>query len=320
MNEFVTLLNDSVEGLLGRLAEPSRPPVELGLANEFRSAGLDLALVSEAAGGSGLPLSAASAIARGWGRYAAPMPVVEMLLAPHAAEICDRMDIAATATLAQLRGDAVEAPLFEGCQHVLIPSGDAVTVVRVDDTEPAGQDLADTRWVRLTDAGTPLQATGLKERLRRDAALLTTAYSVGAMEKVLELVVEHVNTREQFGRPLGKFQAVQNLIADAATEVKVAASALTAALTLVDDASCSPLDWLAAKAQAGRACGIVAANAHQTMGAIGFTEEHVLHFYSKALWCSRDNWGSETECETEIGRIARNAGSAGLWSLLTDGR
>jgi acyl-CoA dehydrogenase len=54
------------------------------------------------------------------------------------------------------------------------------------------------------------------------------------------------------------------------------------------------------------------------MGAIGFTDEHVLHRYTKRLWAWRDRWGRQSWCEAEIGRLACAAGGGGLWPLIAD--
>ncbi|MGH6634030.1 MAG: acyl-CoA dehydrogenase family protein, partial [Sphingopyxis sp.] len=109
----------------------------------------------------------------------------------------------------------------------------------------------------------------------------TVSLMAGAMGQALSLSIDHVNTRQQFGRPLGKFQAVQQTLAVMACEVRAveaAAAALAARLDAVDlDTSAADFEIAAAKLRANRAVGIVTAVAHQVHGAIGFTEEYDLH-------------------------------------------
>jgi acyl-CoA dehydrogenase len=155
------------------------------------------------------------------------------------------------------------------------------------------------------------------EQLAIRGALLTAAAMVGAMARQLEITIEHANTRKQFGRPLGKFQAVQNLIAGAAAEHAVAQAALSGAVAAEDGGWGRALLWRSAKAQAGRAATIVTAAAHQVLGAIGFTEEHVLHRYSKRLWVWRDDWGRQSALEAAIGEAAC-ADPRGLWPHIVD--
>jgi acyl-CoA dehydrogenase len=136
----------------------------------------------------------------------------------------------------------------------------------------------------------------------------------GAMAEVLALLIDYVNTRSQFGRPIGRFQAVQHLIADIAGELLASEAVLSDALHKPDDR----LAWLSAKIQAGRAATAVAAAGHQLFGAIGFTAEHVLHRYTKRLWAWRDEWGRQGACERNVGEMAMMSGESGLWSFLVD--
>jgi acyl-CoA dehydrogenase len=72
---------------------------------------------------------------------------------------------------------------------------------------------------------------------------------------------------------------------------------------------------VAAKAQASRGAGVVAAIAHQLHGAIGTTEEHRLRLTTTRLWSWRDEDGSEAECFAELGRAALAAATgAGAWA------
>ncbi len=154
---------------------------------------------------------------------------------------------------------------------------------------------------------------------KRDSALLTAAAMTGAMARVMEIAVDYANTRQQFGRPLGKFQALQHLLAEAASELSLTEAGLAAALEATETGDDNDLSWLTAKAQAGRAATFIAAAAHQVMGAIGFTEEHPLHHYTRRLWQWRDDNGRQAQCEARVGRAAL-AAPGGLWAYLIDER
>ena len=77
----------------------------------------------------------------------------------------------------------------------------------------------------------------------------------------------------------------------------------------------SPL--AAAKAYAGRAVTTVNRLAHQIHGAIGFTDEHRLQYSTRRLWAWRDEFGSESEWATMLGRAMALGGGAALWPAVT---
>ena len=152
--------------------------------------------------------------------------------------------------------------------------------------------------------------------VRSACAALRTVQIAGALSRVLALSVAYAQTRVQFGRPIGKFQAVQHNLAIMAGQC----AAATAAAGMAADALGSGLPPLligAAKARAGEAASIAAALAHQTHGAIGFTQEYDLHHATSRLWSWRDEFGNEAEWHGVVGRAALSAGPDGLWPALT---
>ena len=104
------------------------------------------------------------------------------------------------------------------------------------------------------------------------------AESVGAAQAVLELAVEHLRVRHQFGRPLGSFQALRHRVADLTVLVEAARSSAWFAAT--EDLTAAPL----AKAVAADAFVTVAGECIQLFGGIGFTWEHDAHLYFKRAW------------------------------------
>lgn len=141
---------------------------------------------------------------------------------------------------------------------------------------------------------TALPATLCNEHYRHVGALIRATQMCGAMDTVLELTLEHTTNREQFGRPLTKFQAVQHLLADIAGEASASAAMADAAIASFARNGIPDLRKTAsAKARAGEAAGIVAANAHQAHGALGYTAEYALSAYTRRLWRWREEYGDE---------------------------
>lgn len=149
----------------------------------------------------------------------------------------------------------------------------------------------------------------------------TVSLMAGAMGQALALSIEHVNTRQQFGRPLGKFQAVQQSLAVMACEVRAveaAAAALAARLDAVKlDATAADFEIAAAKLRANRAVGVVTAIAHQVHGAIGFTEEYDLNRVTIPLMRWRSAHGNDSYWAKRLGRQVAGFGGRGLWDAMT---
>ena len=116
------------------------------------------------------------------------------------------------------------------------------------------------------------------------AALCVAAEQVGAAEAVLAMTVDYAQTRHQFGRPIGSFQAVKHRCADMFVDVERARSAVMAAThDLVAETGSAAEPYMAA-GTASRSFGRVARSAIQVHGAIGFTWEHnAPRFLKRAL-------------------------------------
>lgn len=155
---------------------------------------------------------------------------------------------------------------------------------------------------------------------RSRAALARAALMSGAARRALELSVAYAGEREQFGRPIAKFQAVQQHLAAMAGETLLAKVAVEAAALAVDAHGDADLAVASAKVVAGQMAGVVASLAHQVHGAIGFTEEHSLRHSTTRLWAWRDESGNEDVWSAELARRVMSAGTGGLWPLLTGAR
>jgi acyl-CoA dehydrogenase len=121
----------------------------------------------------------------------------------------------------------------------------------------------------------------------------------------------------QFGRPLGKFQAIQMELAEMAGEVTAVTALTDAAVQALERNENVVLAAAAAKVRAGAAVEVVARLAHQVHGAIGFTQEHKLHHLTRRLWSWRDEAGSELAWSRVLGAGLLAGGGDGLWPALT---
>lgn len=159
------------------------------------------------------------------------------------------------------------------------------------------------------------------EQFTRRAALVRAVQACAALDRILALSVAHTRERTQFGRPLAKFQAVQNLVADIAAESALARAATDGALAeaLRSDWSSLHLDFLVAVARScvGHATSVVVRNAHQVHGAIGTTREHRLHEFTMPALSWRSEYGSVAHWDQVLTEYAVAAGADGLWSLVT---
>ena len=110
--------------------------------------------------------------------------------------------------------------------------------------------------------------------------------AAGIASRALELGVEHAKTREQFGRPIGVYQAVSHPLATTYVESELARSlAYWAAWCVAEHDEQLPVAAAAAKSFAGDVAVAACERAIQVLGGIGFTWEHALHtYYKRALW------------------------------------
>ena len=146
----------------------------------------------------------------------------------------------------------------------------------MDETRPLG---------RLGGGSAPV------DRPRLHAACALEAIGVGA--RALELGVEHARSRQQFGRPVGVFQAVSHALATTFVELETARSvAYWAAWCVAESDPQAPVAAAAAKAKATEAAVAACERSIQVHGGIGFTWEHVLHrLYKRAQWLERFGGG-----------------------------
>lgn len=148
-------------------------------------------------------------------------------------------------------------------------------------------------------------ADDLPAALRAWTRLGSAAYLAGISERVLTLGVDHARRREQFGRPIGGFQAIQHLLADVAVIARSLANLVDfAAEELVAaDAHETALIAVTAKARAGTEAVVACETVLQVLGGMGFTVEHPLHHYFKRALSLAARDGSPAELNLLAGRM-----------------
>jgi alkylation response protein AidB-like acyl-CoA dehydrogenase len=155
--------------------------------------------------------------------------------------------------------------------------------------DAAGEELSSVdpgRPLGRLEAGDGTPLAGPRDIPRARAAM--AAEAVGIAQRVLELGIEHASSREQFGRPIGVYQAVSHQLANTYADVELARSlAYWAAWCVAEDDEQAPVAAAAAKAFAAEAVVAACERSIQVHGGTGFTWEHPLHrFYKRALWLS----------------------------------
>jgi len=317
------------------------PGVELELDRELWNRLDDLGLArltaSEASGGSGATWSEAAALLGAAAAASAPIPVAEHdVLAAWLLEaagldndgalrtVCrpDPGGIALNVTWA--RDAAAVVALWEDGERWRVADVPAANLAITPGRNLAGEP-SDTVEFDLGDLErAPLVAREIGEQFHLRGALARCAQVVGAMDRVVEVVVAHVQDREQFGQPIGRFQAVQHLVADIAMEAALAQAATDAAVARAAASAWADPGMLfavgVAKSCVGHAASVVVRGAHQAVGAIGTTLEHELQALTKPILVRRSEFGSVHEWDETLADLAASAGRDRLWTLMLTGR
>ncbi|MFI8438806.1 acyl-CoA dehydrogenase family protein [Streptomyces sp. NPDC079020] len=146
------------------------------------------------------------------------------------------------------------------------------------------------RVVSPAGRGEPLSADAV--RLRGEATVLTAAEQLGSAARTLEMAVQHAREREQFGTPIGSFQAVKHLCAQMLTRVGTARVAVYAAAVTADAVEIAGAKLLADEAAVGNARDCL-----QVHGGMGFTWEADVHLHLKRAWvrAARPHTAAEAE-------------------------
>jgi len=295
--------------LLGDISTPAAVrSAETGVARETWSrlteSGFLDALVSEPDGGAGLQPADVANLLLASAQRLLPAPFGETMVAR---ALATRAGVQLPATPILLwpvnaQGELLSsfAPLRSGSTHALVQRNDQVSLQLL---APSAAPVDGYGMPAATlAAAPPLASFSLgPNTLLSSSATLAAVGIAGAMAGVLGMTVDHVNTREQFGRKLGQFQAIQHQLAVMA---EVTTASCTAARVALSRPLPGPrqLDAAAAKIAANDAAELVCAAAHAAHGAIGVTAEHDLQLYTRRIKRAAASFGSSAFWAEYIGQ------------------
>jgi alkylation response protein AidB-like acyl-CoA dehydrogenase len=293
--------------------------------------GLPGLLVPDAQGGMGMDEGDAVLLFEECGRAALAEPVVATAAvgAPLLAELADGA-LAARWLPRVAAGDALlavghPANTFVADAHVADllllpdPAGDLHAVPRAEvqlTAQPANDPSQRLFEVRFTASAASCVARGDAARALLAAALdrgalASAAQLVGAADRLIELAVGYASQRKQFGRPIGSFQAVKHLLANAKVRLEYARPLVyRAAWSVARNDPRRALHTAMAKAEAGEAAALAARSALQVHGAIGYTWEQDLHLWMRRAWSLDLAWGSRAFHRARIGAAVLAPGAA----------
>lgn len=301
------ILKDQCTPAVVRSIEAGQSPAALWEA--IAGAGFLELLAAEEDGGAGLTLPELFPILTTLGRHAVPVPIAQSVAAR--ALLAGKADIpAGMLTLApacRRTGDGqIVCPLTPYgllAEYVLADDEDTLLVLPCASAQRTatgvfGNLSATLTWqqgaeiARLEKSGSAVPVFG---------AALHAALLAGALNRVFEMTLQYANDRSQFGKSIGKFQAIQHQISVMAEHV--AAASIAAEMAFQGEGRVPALLASAiAKSRTSEAMVLVASIAHAVHGAIGITEEYDLQLFTRRLHEWRITHGSEMHWNQVVGR------------------
>jgi len=329
-------------------AEEGKWPADLW--NALEESGLTLTWVSDEIGGAGAEIGDGFEVLKVAGAFATPVPLAETLLAgwllgqagaqvpmgPMTAAP-GNADARIALTDGMLAGTARAVPFARNAEHIAVLAREngkpVVALVRAADcaispgTSLAGEPADDVAFDSTAPVSVTPAPAGLDEAaLQAFGAAVRCTQMAGALQRILDQSVQYALEREQFGRPIAKFQAIQHALAELAGEVAAAGAAADAAaeavsapgaLTAEGWSEAALAEIATAKVRVGESATKGSAIAHQAHGAMGFTYEHSLHHRTRRLWAWRDEFGNEAEWSIRLGQMVAKRGADDLWAFVT---
>ncbi|MGE8001110.1 acyl-CoA dehydrogenase family protein [Lysinibacillus sp. NPDC093190] len=345
MSEMRDMIVDVVERMLKEKVDKDLvDTVEQGhwapeLWELFKENGMTAVAITEENGGAGGDLEDLLNIVRLTGKYAAPIPFAETTFANYLLEFTSLQVIEDLATYmlcpnqaftlenGKLTGEAIQVPWARYTKHLvtLAYSTEGTHLVEIDLSQAEiklGSNLAgEPRDTVIVHHATVSQVSAvLSPDKVHTITTLNSAFQLalmtGAIDKINDLTVQYTKEREQFGRPIHRFQLVQQHIVHLAGETAIALAAfnnLTEALQMNNQNS----EVAYACIRFEEIIQAVTTIAHQVHAAIGTTHEHSLHQFTRRLWSWRDEGASTSYWTNFVAtQLLENSGDS-LWGYLT---
>jgi len=301
------ILQDHCTPAAVRAIEAGGSPYHLWFA--VADAGFLELLGSEDHGGAGLALAELFPVLTMLGRFGMPAPLAQSIAARGLLGDTTEIPVGMITMAPSIRhaGDGKIvcqlAPYGAIADYVLAEDNGALCLLAAEEAQRSLTGVHGDLAATLTWAA-GAQASRFPARAGSFAAFgaaLHAALLAGAMQRVFDMTLQYANDRSQFGKSIGKFQAIQHQISVMAEHVAAASIAAEAAFQ-GDGAAPSLLAGAIAKSRASEAAVLVASIAHAVHGAIGVTEEYDLQLYTRRLHEWRMVHGSEDYWNPLIGR------------------
>lgn len=345
MNE-TSLIAQTAEDLFADGCQPDRVLDAHGgwlpdLWATIEETGFSTISVADETGTSETTVVDAAGVVRIAARYAAPIPLAEHILAAHtlaaaslpvtrgpltSAVAEEDFTVVSDGECWRLEGNLGRVAWARFASHVVVVDGltGCGLVVPLNECRitPGSNIAGEPRDEVAVSVSVPNQAvSALSAEFRvldwwRLGALLRSAQIVGAVDALLERTVRYVQERQQFGRPIRAFQAVQQELARLAG-LAASMSAAVEAASVAWDRNEYSIAIAAAKSHTSRVSEEAVRIAHQLHGAIGMTSEYPLHLWSRRIWGWRDEFGDERHWASAIGRHLQE-GTHELWDVVSD--
>jgi acyl-CoA dehydrogenase len=308
--------------------------------------GLLFAMVSESYGGSGVKWIDCFQIIYSSGYYSVPVPLVETIICSWFLSQYNKvppkgiitfsgggkpLDLSGSNNSYKVSGVIERVPWGSSANYVLAEAHNSNKQVYVLLDAKTSKNLKDKNIGReprdsmTFDNVCPTIIVDYSERFMSNsllvyAALARSVQMAGGASAVLDNCIIYSRDREQFGRPLAKFQAIQQQLAILAAEAaaaKISSQIACRAADLIDVSSGLEFEVAIAKIRAGESARLAASIGHQVHGAIGFTDEYMLHYLTRRLWSWRSEYGSESYWAQRMGKAVITGGADNLWADIT---
>jgi alkylation response protein AidB-like acyl-CoA dehydrogenase len=281
------------------------------LAEALEASGFHALLAPEAQGGAGASWRDFQPIVELAGAWSLPLPLASTLAARCLVKDSRRLPDGPLTFAPFLRAGpdggvrASHVPFLRTSKHVLGVFRDEWVYLPVAASNIQASGIHGTLTASI-EWSTPeiqvVETVVTPDRLQSIAALLFGGLLVGAMRRSFELTLDYANQRVQFGRTIGKFQAVQHQLAVMAEQIAAARMAVQAGFASGETGIPTEEACAVAKARASEAAAQVAAIAHAVHGAIGVTEEYDLQLSTRRLHEWRAAHGSESYWHRLLGQ------------------
>jgi alkylation response protein AidB-like acyl-CoA dehydrogenase len=308
-SESLRMIRDSAAGIAPRTGDFKRiralrfnePGFDRAVWREMGEMGWFGLLVPEDRGGSGLGVQELCALTEELGASLVPEPLIpatmaaallpqdrldevlggERVVLPAWQEKPHSIDTKGTTTFAsgKLNGKKLFIPMAAGADAFLVTTSNGLALVERD-AAGVQLDIAQTQdggnvGTLTLDGAAAQPVPGDVQDALEIATMATSAYLLGVMDRIFGITLEYLKTREQFGRKIGSFQALQHRSADLKIQVSLTRATVNAAAATLDrtnDTSERQAAVSRAKARASEAASVVTRACIQLHGGIGYTD------------------------------------------------